>query len=118
MQLRLKELRKARRLTMREVGSHLGKTSQTISRYESGQIPIAGADLPRLAALYGVEIQELWSDPALDRARDERIALIEQLADALGIPLDVRSIEGVQRVRHKGTKRQARVPGGSTPGQA
>ena len=62
MELRLKELRKAQHLTLKQVGKHLDKSYATISRWEHGHIPVASTDLLKLAALYGVPIRELWQE--------------------------------------------------------
>lgn len=67
MLLRLKELRKARHLTLKQVGKHLDKSYATISRYEHGHSPIASTDLLKLAALYGVHVRELWQEEKNDK---------------------------------------------------
>jgi transcriptional regulator with XRE-family HTH domain len=62
MLLRLKELRRERQLTLKQVGKHLQKSYATISRYEHGLIPIASTNLLKLAELYGVHIRDLWQE--------------------------------------------------------
>lgn len=62
MQLRIKELRKAQHLTLKQVGTHLNKSHATISRWEHGHIPVASTDLLKLAMLYGVHIRDLWEE--------------------------------------------------------
>jgi transcriptional regulator with XRE-family HTH domain len=62
MVLRLRELRRARQLTLKQVGDHLNKSYATISRYEHGLIPITSTDLFKLADLYGVDVRDLWHE--------------------------------------------------------
>lgn len=62
MELRLKELRKAQHLTLKQVGTHLKKSYATISRWEHGLIPVTSSDLLKLATLYGVHVRELWQE--------------------------------------------------------
>lgn len=62
MLLRLREIRRARQLTLKQVGDHLGKSYATISRWEHGLIPIASTNLCKLATLYGVHVRELWQE--------------------------------------------------------
>lgn len=68
MRLRLKELRKARHLTLKQVGTHLEKSYATISRYEHGLLPVASTDLLKLADLYGVHVRDLWQENEKDTA--------------------------------------------------
>ena len=74
MVLRLRELRKARHLTLQQVGAHLDKSHATISRWENGQIPVLSTHLLKLAALYGVHVWELWQEDATPDAHDEQDA--------------------------------------------
>lgn len=62
MQLRLKELREAHHLTLKQVGAYLDKSYATISRYEHGHIPVLSTDLLKLATLFGVHVRELWQE--------------------------------------------------------
>ena len=66
MLLRLRELRRSRQLTLKQVGDHLNKSYATVSRYEHGLIPVASTDLLKLATLYGVHVQELWQENETD----------------------------------------------------
>ena len=70
MQLRLKELREAHQLTLKQVGTHLKKSYATISRWEHGHSPVASTDLLKLATLYGVHIRDLWEEENDDDNED------------------------------------------------
>jgi transcriptional regulator with XRE-family HTH domain len=62
MHLQLKKLRLARQLTLKQVGTYLGKSYATISRYEHGRTPISSTDMLKLATWYGMDVRDLWQD--------------------------------------------------------
>ena len=68
---RLRSARLARGLTAEDVGQLLGKTKQTIYRYEMGISEPRYDDLPRFARLYGVTVAQIM-DPKNAKARRTR----------------------------------------------
>lgn len=56
---RLRELRESAKLTLKQVGDYLQREIGTLSRMESGILPIRVADVMALLNLYGVEDQAL-----------------------------------------------------------
>ncbi len=60
---KLRRLRKAKRLTLEEVSHALGyKTMQGYRYIESGRIKMKADQLPALAGIYGVTMDELFTD--------------------------------------------------------
>lgn len=59
---KLRELRKARRLTLAEVANAIGKKKQELSYYERGDREPRIETLKKLAKFYGVSIDYLVSD--------------------------------------------------------
>ena len=57
---RLKEQRKASRLTMAEVAKVLEVTEATVSRHESGQRSLSGEMIEKYCELYKCEPSELF----------------------------------------------------------
>ena len=46
------------------VGAALGVSHTTVSRWETGAVPLTSKDLENLAALYGISRRQLDNDPA------------------------------------------------------
>lgn len=61
--MRLRELRLARKLTQTQVGAVLGKSAPTVYRLETGLSPILLTDAQKLAAFFGMSLQELIDAP-------------------------------------------------------
>jgi transcriptional regulator with XRE-family HTH domain len=59
MSNKLKELRKAKHLTLDDVANLCGVTSQTVSRWELGQTVISDDRYEQLAVVYGVDVDAL-----------------------------------------------------------
>lgn len=58
MEVTLRLLRQARRLTLRDAGKAVGVSSQTISRWESGQTEPGAREAARYAEVLGVSHAE------------------------------------------------------------
>lgn len=56
---KIKELRKARKMTLRELSAATGIAIQTISRYELGQQKLPLDRAIKFAAVLGVKVEEL-----------------------------------------------------------
>lgn len=88
---RLRELRKAKKMTQQEVASILGVERSTYGKYETGAITIANVDLlQRLSELYGVssdyirgisDSRLLEPSPDISSAKAAMIRLIDGLSD-------------------------------------
>jgi len=63
--MRLRELRLSRKLTQAQVGAVLGKSAPTIYRLETGLSPIRLCDAQRLAAFFGMTLQDFLDGPAI-----------------------------------------------------
>lgn len=77
LQENLKRLRKAKGLTLEELGARIGTTRQTVCRYESGNIPGIPYDkIVKIAEVLGVRPEELmgWENIPED---EEHSALLE-----------------------------------------
>ena len=59
--LRLKELRKRKGLTQSEVAKVIGISQNNYSYWENGKVKIDGESLKKLALLYGVSVNDLYS---------------------------------------------------------
>ncbi|MBO5102513.1 MAG: helix-turn-helix transcriptional regulator [Clostridia bacterium] len=57
--MRLKELRKAKKLTQAEVANYVGITQSTYSYWESGKVKIDNFSIKKLAELFEVSIDYL-----------------------------------------------------------
>jgi transcriptional regulator with XRE-family HTH domain len=62
--MRLRELRLERKLTQTQVGAVLGKSAPTVYRLENGLSPLLLTDAQKLAAFFGLSIQEFLEGPA------------------------------------------------------
>ena len=60
--MRLRALRQEHGLTQTQVGAVIGKRAPTVYRIEMGLSTVLLSDLKKLAALYGVPVQELVDD--------------------------------------------------------
>lgn len=60
---KLRDLRLARRMTLKEVGDELSVSPQAISRYEQGKSRVPSDALPVLARVFSVEIGDLYDSP-------------------------------------------------------
>lgn len=56
---KIKELRKAKKITLRELSAATGIAIQTISRYELGQQKLPFERAIKFAAVLGVKVEEL-----------------------------------------------------------
>ena len=56
---KIKELRKARKMTLRDLSAATGIAIQTISRYELGQQKLPLERAIKFAAVLGVKVEEL-----------------------------------------------------------
>lgn len=75
--LNLKELRKLKNLTQKQVGDAVGLTSASISRYESeGTLPL-GEPLDKLIDLFGLDYNEVMQTVAAQSAASEPSAKYE-----------------------------------------
>lgn len=66
MNLRLKEIRKIRDLTQREVAEALGVSPATYSRYETGEREPSIDTLVRLSSIYGVSVDFLVNNVLIE----------------------------------------------------
>lgn len=102
MQLRLKSMREARRMTQKELADAIGSTLRKVSSWENGEVRIPLADAARIADVFDCSLDELagrdrqttgrYSDPrqaelnrcweSLDPERQDRI-----IADAQDMEL-------------------------------
>ncbi len=57
---RLRELREERKLTQVEVSTILNRQQNTVSRHESGALPLKAEDIERYCKLYKIEPHELF----------------------------------------------------------
>ncbi len=76
---RLRELRKARNLTQKQVGDVLGITDQSYSRYETGEREPSLESLLKLSDLFGVTVDYLLGQKAVESSAltDYEIQLVE-----------------------------------------
>ena len=77
LQENIKRLRKAKGLTLEELGERIGTTRQTVCRYESGNIPGIPYDkIVKIAEVLGVRPEELmgWESSPVP---DDRSVLVE-----------------------------------------
>lgn len=56
---RLQELRESRDLSRRKVATRLGVSEKQLERWEKGTTPLKGFHLLALAAVYGVDVDEI-----------------------------------------------------------
>lgn len=91
---RVREIRKARRMSLEELGAAIGTTYQQVQKYESAANRVSASQLWKIARTLGVEVWTFFPDgdhDALDQAQIvslERLptrlcALIGNLADAI-----------------------------------
>lgn len=59
---RLKDMRNARRFSLRYVGERTGKSNVTISNYETGRLSVDLPTLKKLCTLYGVDMLEFLQE--------------------------------------------------------
>ena len=64
MRTRIRELRKSRGLTLRELAEKVGTTPQTIQRLETANMTVSTTWLEKIAGALNVEVAELISAPA------------------------------------------------------
>ncbi len=57
---KIRELRKLRNITQRELGIALLVSSQAVSKWESGKTTPDIENLPKIAAFFGVSIDDLF----------------------------------------------------------
>lgn len=63
MHRNLRAWRKFRKLPLTEVAAALGVSHSTVSRWETGAVPLTTADLENLAAVYGITRRQLEQPP-------------------------------------------------------
>ncbi|WP_026929321.1 helix-turn-helix domain-containing protein [Glycomyces tenuis] len=66
---RIRDLRKSRRMSLKEVGSYLQRDQATLSRYENGELPVRRGDLMAMLDLFGVSDPKMRGD--LEQMRDD-----------------------------------------------
>lgn len=73
---RLREARDAAGLTLAEVALVIGRSDATVSRYESGRLPITSSMLGRLARLFDRHVSDFYveGDPDLPAEYGSRVA--------------------------------------------
>jgi transcriptional regulator with XRE-family HTH domain len=66
---KIRDLRKSRKMSLKEVGEYLQRDQGTISRYENGELPVRRGDLAVMLDLFGVSDEKLRAD--LEQLRAE-----------------------------------------------
>lgn len=59
---KVRDLRKSRKMSLKEVGEYLQRDQGTISRYENGELPVRRGDLTVMLDLFGVSDEQLRED--------------------------------------------------------
>ncbi|THV40191.1 helix-turn-helix domain-containing protein [Glycomyces buryatensis] len=59
---KIRDLRKSRKMSLKEVGEYLQRDQGTISRYENGELPVRRGDLTVMLDLFGVSDEKLRED--------------------------------------------------------
>ena len=77
-QLRIKELRAARNLTLETVAGAIGTSAPHLSQMERGIKRINNTWLERISKFYGVSISELFSSDQ-DRTYDDLMSIMKDL---------------------------------------
>ena len=78
MGAQLRSLRRARRLTLREIGARAELSESFLSQLERGQTGVTIASLQRIAGALGVEVSDLFAAdssrrPRVIRARERQL---------------------------------------------
>ncbi|RRS00722.1 helix-turn-helix domain-containing protein [Glycomyces terrestris] len=66
---KIRDLRKSRKMSLKEVGEYLQRDQGTISRYENGELPVRRGDLVVMLDLFGVSDEKVRED--LEQLRAE-----------------------------------------------
>ncbi|MQM28654.1 helix-turn-helix domain-containing protein [Glycomyces albidus] len=66
---KIRDLRKSRKMSLKEVGEYLQRDQGTISRYENGELPVRRGDLAVMLDLFGVSDEKVRDD--LEQLRAE-----------------------------------------------
>jgi transcriptional regulator with XRE-family HTH domain len=66
---KVRDLRKSRKMSLKEVGDYLQRDQGTISRYENGELPVRRGDLTVMLDLFGVSDSKVRED--LEQLREE-----------------------------------------------
>ena len=69
----LTELRKSKKLKQSELAEQMGYSDKTVSRWENGSTVPDIATLARLAEFYGITVDDLLHENAVEIASDEAI---------------------------------------------
>ena len=83
---RLKEARKAKRLTQKEVADYIGLSQGQYSNWERGGVKIDDVSLRRLAELFEVSVDYLLGMTASSKRRVVRVPVLGRVA--AGIPIE------------------------------
>jgi transcriptional regulator with XRE-family HTH domain len=79
MELRIKELRKARGLTLEQLRGPTGLSRGYLSQLETGSREPSVETLQQIAAAFGVEVKDLFADSQGDQS-SELLRLLDQLS--------------------------------------
>lgn len=90
---KLRELRKATKLSVFKVGRAIGMSGNYISQIERGERPASDAALIALADLYGVDQKELFG--LYGKLPNEEVNMIMQMPELRNLFIEVTSKNGV-----------------------
>lgn len=90
---KLRELRKATKLSVFKVGRAIGMSGNYISQIERGDRPASDAALSLLAELYGVDKKEVFG--YYGKLPDEEVDMIMQMPELRSLFTEVTSRKGV-----------------------
>jgi len=82
---RVKALRARHRLTQQQLGDTVGVSRQTIWNWENGAAQVPSADVPRLAAAFGVSVAELYEGDSPTRRERETFNVPGRIDDLRGV---------------------------------
>lgn len=100
--LKIKELRKARNITAKELASHIGVAESTMSLYENGKREPDFNTLVRIAKLLGTSVDNLLGNETSDptHTKGKKIPVFGSVA--AGIPIEaITDIEDYEEISEK-----------------
>ena len=107
MAYKLRSLRKSRGLTLDDVAQACGVSSQSVSRWETGQTNISDERFEQLATLYSCtadELKEYVSEDALGSYLKDKMQLSQDFDKIINRPLE--SMQGIVSSDHEFSRAQ------------
>lgn len=103
---RIKEMRKSRKMTLKELGEHIGLSESNTKRYEDGQIKTVGIDIIKKIAL-ALDVPASYLTGWEDIPKEDKFMKSATFAERLSEAMQIREITQTELHRRTGINKSS-----------